>query len=549
VPLEPISITLGSLGNEAGADLVKALITPRSPIDPWAVRRMLEITSSHPYYVHVACRVLLECCTYKSPITPSQVEDALQAMLEVPIAEFIVEWQSSLPREQIVLAVFGALRGHGGVATQYDIQKSCARYGLYPPLKTIVATIDNLVQRNILEKLGSNSYRFRLELFRLWIDHHYSPEELCRKQAWQFRQSMLANWSSVLFRSFARRRTLWLSLAAVVFVVLLVVAQPAMWRRRNVSTPTPRQVVSAAQASSTQAETLTVQATPTPSVPEIALPGYDLLVMARTESQSPWQIYALNSRTGDRTRLMATTSNDRTPKWSPDGNLIAFASDRDGDRDIYIVTLKDVLALGADYQPILLTQNKEPDWQPAWAPDGKRIAFSSYQEENWEIYVVDADGTNLVRLTDHAENDFSPTWAPDGERILFVSRRYGDADLFVLDLAGEDLLQLTSSELDEYDPVWSPDGQWIAYVTQIGSQSDLFVMHADGSDPVNLTNSRYADDFQPVWTPDSTQLIFVSYTSARGDYDLFVIQRDGSGMTVLDDDDSDTLAPSLRLLE
>ena len=550
------SVTLGPLSNDAAADLVKALITHKSPIDPWAVRRLLEMTSNQPYYIYLFSRTLLECCTYKSPISPPQVETAFQTILRVPIAEFIVEWESSFPREKLILSVFGGLIGHGGIATKYDIQKACSRYGYSPPLRDIAATLDGLVERDLLEGMGANSYRFRLELFRLWVHHHHSPKDIFRRGLWRFQQPGFRDLPTTLRQAFVQRRGLWLSLGAIVIVALLVGVQPSLWR--NVPSRTATAQANSATRSTLQipSETPTIVPVVSPPLrvgspqgtahvpqPTVALPGYDLLVMSRLERESHWQIYALNSLTGKRLHLVETNANDRTPKWSPDGSRIAFASDRDGDREIYVMDLESGQLLN-------LTQNEDPDWQPAWSPDGNRIAFSSHRDGDWNIYVIDADGTNLTRVTTHPESDISPTWSPDGTKLLFVSRRQVDADLFILDLEGDaEPVQLTTGQRDEYDPAWSPDGEWIAFVTQMVDQSDVFVMRADGSGPVNLTNSEYANDFQPLWTADSKRLIFVSYTAAEGDHDLFVIERDGSQFTVLIDDDNDNIAPSLRAPE
>jgi TolB protein len=540
----PPSITLGPLDNEPANALIKALVTHRSQIDPWAVRRIEEVTSNHPHYIHLLCQVLLECCAYRSLFMPTDVEEALKLVLDRPLAEFIVLWESSLAREQVLLSVFAALRGHGGIATQYDIQQSCARYGPPPSLKDIVVTLESLVQRGLLEKLGASSYRFELELFRIWIRHHYPPGPLLRRELWRFGRPVIAVPFVALRRAFVRKRALWISLSIIILVVLIVALQPSFQRQSShpISSSTPFTVVSIGTLSATQVTAVLPRVTHTP-VPTGVLPGYDLVLMSRKNQDAPWQIYAINSRTGKHLRLTETESNERTPKWSPDGSRIVFASDREGNREIYIM---DDLDDWNDDRLINLTQHKAPDWQPAWSPDGERVAFSSHRDENWEVYLINADGSGLERVTEHPASDFSPCWAPDSTKLVFVSRRHGDADLFVIDIDTGELAQLTESERDEYDPAWSPNGEWIAYVTQVEDQSDVFVMRADGTDQTNLTNSPYANDFQPIWTADSEQIIYVSYTTADGDHEIYRMGRDKSQVTKLTDDNEDNLSPSLR---
>jgi hypothetical protein len=540
------SVILGPLGNESAEELVKALVTSQCPIDPWAVRRLLEISSNQPYYIHLLCRVLIECCTYVSPLMPPQVETALHTLLERPIGEFIVDWQSSLPREQVILAVFGALKGQGGVATKYDLQKAFERYGQSPEMEDIVATLDGLAERRIIEKMGANSYRFRLELFRLWVNHYYTPEELFHKGLWRFRRSKFNIWINNVRAALARRRTLWLSLTVVLMVAMVVVVQPFVRQHRN--NPARRPTATATlvtRVPATPTPQRTAQATLQTPQPANVLPGYDLLLMSRPNRSSSWQLYAMDVNTGKRIRLAETDANDRTPRWSHDGTRIVFASDRDGDREIYVMDLEAALEDKA-YKPKQLTNNDAPDWQPCWSPDDTQIAFSAYRDDNWEIFVMDADGSNLQQITEEGENDISPAWSPDGKKLLFVSRRRGDADLFTYEFGTSAVEQLTSAEWDEYDPAWSPDGEWIAFATQLSGYGDIFIMRADGSAAVNLTQSPELNDFQPAWSADGQHVIFVSYSSAEDKYDLFTIGRDGSQLTALTDEPDDNLAPHVR---
>ena len=110
----------------------------------------------------------------------------------------------------------------------------------------------------------------------------------------------------------------------------------------------------------------------------------------------------------DDTNLINLTNHlakDSSPDWSPDGNQIAFTSDRDGNTEVYVMN-----ADGAN--PINLTNHPARDVGPAWSPDGKQIAFSTNRDVDWEIYVMDADGANPINLTNHPAWDSSPSWGP-----------------------------------------------------------------------------------------------------------------------------------------
>jgi len=544
------AVTLGPLDSDAAESLVRALVTPQTQIDPWAVRRILEITSNQPHYIRLFCRVLLDCCAQHSPLTPSDVEEALPSFFDAPQTEFVDAWESLPSGEQYVLSAFGALKGHGGIATSYDVQKSCTRHGTLLALSEVNATLDRLIQRRLLERLGANSYRFTLELFRLWVARHRPPEQVFRRRPWRLCwQGMLGNLGA-LGQSLAERWTRWAIVAGLVVVGAVLILPMLLRASRSYptskdapATPSPRATVQVTQA--VAMATLAPMATSVPT-PPVALPGHDLALMSRSNRDAPWQMYTMSSLTGERQRLTQTTSDDLTPRWSPDGRKLVFASYRSGEREVYVMDLAAVVQGAGDAAIVNLSQHRAADWQPAWSPDGKQVAFSSYRDGNWEIYAVQADGTDLVRLTNDPATDFSPSWSPDGTRLLFMSRRRGDADLFVLDLATSKLAQLTRSKRDEYEPAWSPDREWIAFVTQMDDQSDIWVMHADGSDPVNLTQSRYADDFEPAWFCGSEWLLYVSYTAADGNYGVFRMRRDGTGVTRVTESKVDNLAPDWR---
>ncbi len=216
-----------------------------------------------------------------------------------------------------------------------------------------------------------------------------------------------------------------------------------------------------------------------------------------------------------------TPTITRTPRGGGQGE-IAFASMRDGDSDIYVMSVE-----GADLRP--LTDNTVYDGEPDWSPDGRQIVFVSRRDGNSEIYVMNADGSNQRRLTTNPSIDYNPAWSPDGARIVFASRRDGRRDdLYVINPDGGNLVQLTDNPGDDFEPDWSPDGRQIVFVSNRLSRVDLYLMNADGSDVRRLTTTgaRY-----PAWSPDGTRIAFISLRGPKAE--VFVIGVDGEEATQL----------------
>ncbi|MBN2304095.1 MAG: PD40 domain-containing protein [Anaerolineae bacterium] len=196
------------------------------------------------------------------------------------------------------------------------------------------------------------------------------------------------------------------------------------------------------------------------------------------------------------TTLEAASAEDIT--WSPDGQEIAFASDADGDFDIYIVSIGG----GA---PRLLTTNDAEDRDPAWSPDGKTIAFASDRSGPGflEIWRVAPTGANLKQLTDDVNSSYAPNWSPDGKSIVFLSNRRVNTDLYMMTAEGGSAraLIVRDVEAEERDPAWSPNGEWIVFSSNRESTLfELYLIRPDGSNLQRITfeqgETRYAD-----WQP------------------------------------------------
>ena len=232
------------------------------------------------------------------------------------------------------------------------------------------------------------------------------------------------------------------------------------------------------------------------------------------------------------------------PDITPDENIplpgrIAFASDRDGDLEIYMINA-DGTSL------VRLTESKGFDVPWSWSPDGRKLAFVSDRSGSHNIYVMPVDGSEpIIQLTHDSEGAGTPSWSPDGRRIAFSSWRDGDGEIYVMDPDGTNIVQLTNSDADEYAPSWSPDGQKITFALQPESifdrDSEVFVMDANGNNTRQLTDNDIFDYF-PVWSPDGDTIVFTSISATNSwvkDNTDTVYQRRNTNIYSMNADGSD----------
>ena len=205
---------------------------------------------------------------------------------------------------------------------------------------------------------------------------------------------------------------------------------------------------------------------------------------------------------------------------------------------------------GSDWQR--LTDDPGFDFTPQFSPDGQKIAFASDRNgETMQLYVMAADGSSVTRLTDNTGNDRDPSWSPDGIQLVFASDRNGEPDIFVINSDGSGEQQLTDNDAMDVAPCCDPDGQWLVFSSSPeGENPDLYLMRPDGSDQRQLTFSPNYDGDQAAWSPDSQSLIFPA--SRIGNYELYTMSLDGAVFGTLTrterDEYSGLLSPDGRYL-
>ncbi len=200
-----------------------------------------------------------------------------------------------------------------------------------------------------------------------------------------------------------------------------------------------------------------------------------------------------------------------------------------------------------------LTDNQFWESRPRWSPDGTKIAFNRNLDkkdyQKWQMFVMNADGTNQQQLTDSNEGskNGSPAWSPDGQHLAFSSNRSGRAEIHVMDLQSQKVTQLTGIEKEtgSYTPDWSPDGKEIVYGRSVRrgrglSDKNIWVMAADGTNQKPLLPDPDREEFTifrsyPHWFPDGQRILFVESRGPEGQrIKRFVIQRRNGGRKEID---------------
>lgn len=218
--------------------------------------------------------------------------------------------------------------------------------------------------------------------------------------------------------------------------------------------------------------------------------------------------------------------SDVAPVWSPDGELIAFASNRDGFQEVYLMR-----ADGSGVRR--LTNLNASTYASSWSPDSRSLLVESNVSGDVEIYTLAIGAGTLARITQRPGRDSYPQWSPSGDLIYFASFKDDRSDLYAMDPDGGNVRQLTDRQGADLTPVPSPDGTMLAFGSDRTGDREIFILPLDGSPPRRVTNHPGFDGW-PRWSPDGSQLTFTSEV-AGGNNEIYIINVDGSGLRRLTD--------------
>lgn len=351
-------------------------------------------------------------------------------------------------------------------------------------------------------------------------------------------------------------RKYWIILGIGLLLACLVVAIVAgLWLTRNIPavarlvqgeppSPTPAPTLRATFTPMVVIATLTQEAPPTPTeIPPSPSPGPTATPLpAATETQpSATPEESEPSPTPEPPSPTPTPEPPTSTPKPPRPQKIAFETQRGNSKDY------EIFVMNTDgSQQTNVSNNWADDVAPVWSPDGRHIAFISFRDTlmgkwglgNGALYVMDYDlatgqgGGNARRLTDDGGSEGWPTWSPDGKWIAFQSDRGGNWDIWAIKLDGTGLTQLTTfSRADRY-AAWSPNGKKLAFTSKRSGSEDIWVIDVQnvlqGTGNPNPVNLTQSPsrDRYPMWSPDGKKLTF--NTDRDGNFEIYTMNADGS---------------------
>ncbi len=241
----------------------------------------------------------------------------------------------------------------------------------------------------------------------------------------------------------------------------------------------------------------------------------------------------LDNDSGSNKRVL--TDEIRVPPgpvyWSPTGEWLALGVGRGEDAEVYVVNANGE-------QVVNVSNSPGEDLFGGWSPDGKELLYVSDRDGRFVVYMANVEGGESMQLTNPTFDSGRPLWSPDGGHIAFMTNRDGNIEIYSMNTEDGETIRLTDAPGFDGFPLWSPTGDKIAFLTDRDGNAEIYVMNADGTDPVNITNmprSQESTQGDFSWSPDGEQIMF--HSDITGNLEVYVVDANGENQVNLTNDD------------
>ena len=252
---------------------------------------------------------------------------------------------------------------------------------------------------------------------------------------------------------------------------------------------------------------------------------------------------------GDKvTQLTKNKWLDFNPSISPDGNQLSFVSNRDGNREIYIMDLiwLDGFTQWEGRNLRNLTNSKENDWTPIFSPMSDKIVFTTYfpSNDNYDIFIINSDGTKKKNITKTTGYEKFPQFSHDGSFIIYQGWQKGKKEIFFTNLLENNTINLTrnnnSNDILSQGNAISPDDQKIVFTSDVDGNNNIYLMNIDGAELKQLTFNK-SNDYEPIFSPDGLSIIFTS--NRDGNREIYSVDSNGENLINISNNPSDDWSP------